>query len=98
MIVVTGVLVARPETLKALVDLCVDHARRSRAEPGCISHRVHADCEEPLRLFFHEVWADRASLAAHFALPASRDFVREARRLAESVEGPDVVETASVAV
>lgn len=98
MIVVTGALVARPETRQDLVALCIDHARRSRAEPGCVSHRVHVDCEDELRLFFHETWTDRAALAAHFALDASRTFVREARRLAASVEGPDVVETAQVAV
>jgi quinol monooxygenase YgiN len=37
---------------------------------------VHIDCENPLRLVFIEQWADRAALAAHFAVPASRNFVR----------------------
>ena len=43
---------------------------RSRKEPGCISHAVHVDCENPLRLVFVEQWADRAALLAHFAVPA----------------------------
>ena len=55
---------------------------RSRTEPGCISHAVHVDCENPLRLVFIEQWADRAALAAHFAVPASRDFVRALQPLA----------------
>jgi quinol monooxygenase YgiN len=44
-------------------------------EPGCISHAVHVDCENPLRLVFIEQWTDRATLLAHFAVPASRNFV-----------------------
>jgi quinol monooxygenase YgiN len=34
----------------------------------------------PLRLVFVEQWADRAALSAHFAVPASRDFVRALHR------------------
>ena len=56
----------------------------SRTEPGCISHAVHVDCENPLRLVFFEQWADRAALLAHFAVPASRDFVRSLQARAES--------------
>jgi quinol monooxygenase YgiN len=45
---------------------------------------VHADCENPLRLVFVEQWADRAALSAHFAVPASRDFVRALQPLASA--------------
>ena len=54
---------------------------RSRAEPGCLSHAVYTDSEDPLRLFFFETWADRDAVATHFAVPASGEFVREAARL-----------------
>jgi quinol monooxygenase YgiN len=37
-----------------------------------------------LRLVFVEQWADRAALLAHFAVPASRDFVAALRPLASS--------------
>jgi quinol monooxygenase YgiN len=43
---------------------------------------VHVDCENPLRLVFVEQWADRVALLAHFAVPASRDFVRALQPLA----------------
>jgi quinol monooxygenase YgiN len=43
---------------------------------------VHSDCENPLRLVFIEQWTNRAALAAHFAVPASRDFVRAVQPLA----------------
>jgi len=82
MILVTGSMTARPETFEALRALCLEHVHRSRAEPGCISHDVHVDCEDPMKLVFVERWADAAALKAHFAVDASVDFVRAARKLA----------------
>jgi quinol monooxygenase YgiN len=71
MIVVTGSVTARPDSLEEVRRLSLEHVQRSRQEPGCISHAVHVDCENPLRLVFFEQWADRAALLAHFAVPAS---------------------------
>lgn len=82
MILVTGSVTARQDTLVEVIRLSLEHVRRSRKEPGCISHAVHVDCENPLRLVFFEQWADRAALSAHFALAASRDFVRALQPLA----------------
>jgi quinol monooxygenase YgiN len=82
MIVVTGSVTAREDSLDEIRTLSLEHVRRSREEPGCISHAVHVDCENPLRLVFIEQWADRAALLAHFAVPASRDFVRALQPLA----------------
>ena len=84
MIVVTGSVTAREDSFDQMRELSLEHVRRSRTEPGCISHAVHVDCENPLRLVFFEQWADRAALLAHFAVPASRDFVRSLQALAES--------------
>jgi quinol monooxygenase YgiN len=81
-IVVTGSVTARQETFNEVRQLSLEHVRRSRNEPGCISHAVHVDCEDPMRLVFIEQWADRAALLAHFAVPASRDFVRALHPLA----------------
>lgn len=82
MIVVTGSVKTRPETFEEARRLSLEHVRRSRQEPGCISHAVHVDCEDPLRLVFFEQWADRTAPAAHFAVPASGEFVRALRSLA----------------
>jgi quinol monooxygenase YgiN len=82
MIVVTGSVTAREDCLGEIRRLSLEHVHRSRREPGCISHAVHIDCENPLRLVFIEQWADRAALSAHFAVPASRDFVRALQPLA----------------
>ncbi|MGL6112611.1 MAG: putative quinol monooxygenase [Rubrivivax sp.] len=77
-VLVTGSLQARPERIDELLALSLEHVRRSRCETGCLAHAVHRDVEEPLRLVFVEEWADRAALLAHFALPASRTFVKAA--------------------
>ncbi len=82
MIVVTGSVTAREDSLNEIRSLSLEHVHRSREEPGCISHAVHVDCENPLRLVFVEQWADRTALLAHFAVPASRDFVRALQPLA----------------
>jgi quinol monooxygenase YgiN len=82
MIVVTGSVIARQETLDEILRLSLEHVHRSRSEPGCLSHAVHIDCENPLRLVFVERWADRDALLAHFAVPASREFVKALQPLA----------------
>jgi quinol monooxygenase YgiN len=76
MIVVTGSVTAREDSFNEVRRLSLEHVHRSRKEAGCISHAVHIDCEDSLRLVFIEQWADQAALLAHFAVPASRDFVR----------------------
>lgn len=82
MIVVTGSVTARQDSFDQVRKLSLEHVHRSRGEPGCISHAVHIDCENPLRLVFFEQWADRAALLTHFAVPASRDFVKSLQSLA----------------
>ncbi len=82
MIIVTGSITAKAGCLEELLAICLEHVRRSRQEPGCISHAVHSDAENPLRLFFFEEWEDSEALKKHFAVPASGAFVRAARLLA----------------
>jgi len=81
MVIVYGSVRARPDSFEELRALALEHVRRSRTEPGCLSHDVHVHAEEPLRLVFFETWTDRAALAAHFAVPASREFAQAAGQL-----------------
>ena len=83
MIIVTGSILANADSLDKLLAISLEHTRRSRTEPGCVSHAVHQDAENLLRLVFLEEWADKAALAAHFAVPASRDFVKAAMELSD---------------
>lgn len=91
-VVVTGSIQAQPEHFDELLALSLEHVRRSRTEPGCISHAVHRDVEDPLRLVFVEEWADRAALLAHFAVPASRAFVKAAAGYASAAPRMSVYE------
>ena len=88
MIIVTGSIQARLDTFDELRRLSLEHVARSRAEPGCLEHGVAVDANDGLRLVFFERWADREALLAHFKVPASREFVREAARLA--AHAPDL--------
>jgi quinol monooxygenase YgiN len=90
MIVVTGSVTAREDSFAEVRRLSLEHVHRSRKEQGCLAHAVHVDCENPLRLVFIEQWADRAALAAHFAVPASRDFVRALRSLAAPIPALEI--------
>jgi quinol monooxygenase YgiN len=88
-VIVTGTVVARPENLNEVLAASLEHVRRSRAEPGCISHAVLQDIEDENRLVFFERWADRTFLDDHFRVPASADFVRAVTGLA--AEPPSMV-------
>lgn len=76
MIIITATIDTSPANREAIVSLCAEHSARSRAESGCISHHIHADCEDPSRLLFHEKWEDTASVAKHFADSDAREFVK----------------------
>ena len=76
MIIVTGSLRARPDAVEEVLRQSLEHVRRSRQEPGCLLHSVHRDVEDPDRLVFLEHWADHDALMAHFAVPASGEFVQ----------------------
>lgn len=82
MLIVWGSIEARAETLEEARRLSLEHVNRSRGEPGCISHSVQVDVENPNRLVFFEEWEDQSALEAHFALAESRDFVGKVSRLA----------------
>lgn len=82
MVIVWGSIEAREEALETLRQLSVAHVHRSRREPGCISHSVHTDVENPLRLVFYEEWQDMPALQAHFEVAESRKFLDKATKLA----------------
>lgn len=95
MIIVTGWIFARSETLSELIALGQAHSRRSREEPGCLSHDLYIDSENGLKLFFFERWTDRAALEAHFAVPESNAFMRKVRGLsAGGSRGPEILDVA----
>jgi quinol monooxygenase YgiN len=81
-IIVTGSAVGSEDTIDRLLEVSLGHVRRSRQEPGCVSHAVHRDVENPLRLVFFEEWSDVDALRTHFGVPASSEFVQALADLA----------------
>jgi quinol monooxygenase YgiN len=74
MIIVTGTLHARPDTIDQVLVLSREHVARSRTEPGCLEHGVAIDADDPMRLVFFERWADADAIGAHLKVQASRAF------------------------
>lgn len=95
MIIVTGAAVLRPDDVDEAIAIALEHVHRSRTEPGCVLHSVHRDVEDPNRLLFLEQWVDRAALDAHFAVPASLDFVTRLAELASESPSMAIHETTS---
>ena len=62
MIIVTGSIQARADTIDEIRRLSLEHVARSRPEPGCLEHGVTVDANDGLRLVFFERWADMDSL------------------------------------
>jgi len=83
MILVTGGFVAKEGCLQEALRESLEHLRRSRTERGCLSYAVSQDIENPSRLVFVEHWTDPEALQAHFAVPASREFVKAIAALAD---------------
>jgi quinol monooxygenase YgiN len=96
MIIVTGTVLAREGALDDVLSLAIGHVKRSRLEPGCISHAVYRDLEEPLRLQFVERWADMAALKTHFAVPASGETVRAMAALCTERPSMQIYEASEV--
>jgi len=82
MITVWGSVIATEDGLAELLEISLEHVRRSRQEPGCIAHGCHVDIENAARVVFFEKWRDEAALRVHFEVPASSDFMRRASALA----------------
>jgi quinol monooxygenase YgiN len=87
-IIVTGNIRARADSIDEILRHSLEHVQRSRLEPGCLLHSVHRDVEDPLNVVFIEHWRDRDALNAHFAVPASGQFVNAVSGLAS--EPPNI--------
>jgi quinol monooxygenase YgiN len=81
MIIVTGTVLARDDSFDALLAVSTEHVRRSRGEPGCISHAVTRDTENALRLHFLERWSDMDALKVHVHVEGSQAFSKALRKL-----------------
>ena len=97
-ILISGAVTAKQGKLNEVLAISLEHVKRSRLEPGCISHAVLQDKENPQRLVFIEQWADISALSAHLGLPASRDFGKALTELAEGTPKMTVFEANALKV
>jgi quinol monooxygenase YgiN len=81
-IVVAGTIgFASREARDGAVTASVDLQRSTReTEPGCLAYCFAADPAEPTVVQVYELWADEASLAAHFEHPNYTDMRAVLRR------------------
>ena len=89
MIIIWGSVTTTAKRREALLDVCREHVRRSRAEPGCLSHGAYIDSEDDHRVVFFEQWRDMDAVETHFRVPESAHFVE---RLRELTTGEPVLE------
>jgi quinol monooxygenase YgiN len=97
-IIVIGSVTVRSEGLEEALRLSQQHVDRSRREPGCISHGVHIDNEDPNRLVFVERWEGMEHLEQHFRAPASGQFIEEITGLAACAPQMDIYHSSAVGV
>ena len=98
MIIVTGTLHARADSLAEVLALSREHVARSRAEPGCVEHGVAVSDDDPMQLVFFERWADMAALGVHLKLPASRGFGKSVAGLVDRPPTLNIYEANALAL
>jgi len=67
----------RPEKADAFEALFRAYVEPSRQEPGCIEYHMLRDKEDPSLFVFFEVWASKAALDVHSALPHMQQFFEQ---------------------
>ncbi|MFT4748500.1 MAG: quinol monooxygenase YgiN [Pseudohongiellaceae bacterium] len=88
MILIIGSVTVREDSQIEALRHSQAHVSRSRAEPGCLSHEVTIDADNPNRLLFVERWETMEDLERHFQVQESSDFVAAIALLA--TVGPDM--------
>jgi quinol monooxygenase YgiN len=96
MILVTGKVTAKPETFDEILRVSTEHVHRSRKEPGCISHHVSVDADDPLTLHFIERWEDAAALKAHFRVKESQVMWKTLQSLAADAGAMHIYESSEI--
>ena len=81
MIIVTGLVELRPETLDEFIRESLPNIEGSRAEASCHGYGFFQDIENPCQFRVYEQWEDEAALLEHFQTPHSQAFAQVIRRL-----------------
>ena len=98
MILVTASIRAREDAFDQLLAASRQHVAHSRQEPGCISHDVYLDPEDPLRLVFVERWQSKEALAAHFQVPGARQYVAQLEGKVTEAPSMEIFDTTKIEI
>lgn len=98
MILVTGTVTASADTIAEMLRVSSEHVHRSRTEPGCVSHHVSIDTDDPLTLHFTERWESVEALKTHFRVPESRAMWKRVQELAAHPGAMHIYEAAETKV
>ena len=74
----------RPEKAAAFEALFRAYVEPSRKEPGCVEYHMLRDKHDPSLFMFYEVWASKADLDVHSALPHMQQFAEQRMDYLES--------------
>ncbi len=96
MIIVIGSVTVSADGLADALRLSQEHVDRSRLEPGCISHDIYQDAEDPRRLAFVERWETMAALEQHFQVPESGLFITTIADLATVAPAINLYESSEI--
>ncbi len=55
----------------------------SRAEEGCLNYDFHQAIDDPTLFFWHETWANKSALDAHFEKPYFAELGAKLKDIAE---------------
>ncbi|WAH58034.1 antibiotic biosynthesis monooxygenase [Pseudomonas silvicola] len=67
----------KPHMADAFHQLFLGHVQASRSEPGCIEYHMLRDLNDPTLFLFYEIWATKADLDVHSALPHMAAFAEQ---------------------
>ena len=98
MILVTGAVTAKPDTINEMLRISTEHVHRSRREPGCVSHHVSISADDPLTLHFIERWESVAALKAHFRVPESQAMWKRLQELAAHPGAMHIYESSEIKI
>ncbi|HKI98187.1 MAG TPA: putative quinol monooxygenase [bacterium] len=82
-IAIVGEMTAHAGKFDTYLAKMTEHARASRAEPGCVRFDVVVPKKGENKLFIYEIWQDQAALEVHANTPRMQAY-REATKELQS--------------
>jgi quinol monooxygenase YgiN len=69
-------LKVKPEMVEKAKSAALAIVAESRSEAGCLNYDVHQAIDDETLFFWHETWANKAAIDAHFKTPFFEEFAK----------------------